>query len=395
MRSVRIFVAVVALAAGLLGSGVVEVATATPSAAACVTPQSGMYVGSFEGANGASTAFGSATYDITFTGSAFNAVVTYVEGRTVVVPGSTGSGTFDCNTFAGSGNLGGDAVNFSGSVQADGTWSGPWSDSFGYAGSFAVGPASATVSSPSATALTTGSTVSPTVPLQASVQSPTPGPLSLSTALVSGGVSPGFALLGVAVDISAPRADDTDPLTLTMTLDPSVLNGDDPSTVQVFENGAPAVQWCGPSAPPIDPSTDPCEVDPPTVDPSTGAVTFTVLSSQASVWTFGVRSGLAITTSSLPDATPGAAYGPVALQQAGAGTSASPYTTTFKWEKVTLPKGLKLSKAGVLSGKPGKLVAAGRTLVTVQVTEKVTTLNGKMKVKTTTTAQATIALTIS
>jgi hypothetical protein len=102
-----------------------------------------------------------------------------------------------------------------------------------------------------------------------------------------------------------------------------------------------------------------------------------------------------ITTSSLPSATPGVAYGPVTLQEAGAGTSDSPYVTTIKWKKVTLPKGLKLSKAGVLSGTPNKKLAAGPSSVTVQVTEKVTTLNGKKKVKTETTVQATIPLTIT
>ena len=88
------------------------------------------------------------------------------------------------------------------------------------------------------------------------------------------------------------------------------------------------------------------------------------------------------------------AYGPVVLQAANVGTSTSPYSTTLKWKKVTLPKGLNLSRAGVLSGTPNKKLAAPNS-VTVQVTETVITLNGKKKVKTKTTAQATIPLTIS
>ncbi len=105
--------------------------------------------------------------------------------------------------------------------------------------------------------------------------------------------------------------------------------------------------------------------------------------------------GFTITTSSLPSATPGVAFGPVTLQAANAGTSTSPYVTTLKWKKVTLPKGLKLSSAGVLSGTPNKKLAAGSSSVTVQVTETVTTLNGKKKVKTKTTVQANIPLTIN
>jgi hypothetical protein len=97
-----------------------------------------------------------------------------------------------------------------------------------------------------------------------------------------------------------------------------------------------------------------------------------------------------IATGGLPPATPGTAYGPVALQVANEGTSTSPYTTTLKWKKVTLPKGLKLSTAGMLSGTP-KASLAAPTSVTVQVTETVTTLNGKSKpVKTKTMVQATI-----
>jgi hypothetical protein len=49
----------------------------------------------------------------------------------------------------------------------------------------------------------------------------------------------------------------------------------------------------------------------------------------------------------------------------------------------------------VLSGTPNTKLAAGPTSVTVQVTETVTTLNGTKKVKTKTTVQATIPLTIT
>lgn len=104
---------------------------------------------------------------------------------------------------------------------------------------------------------------------------------------------------------------------------------------------------------------------------------------------------LTITTAPLPDARPGVAYGPVTLQVVGEGASTSPYTTTLAWKKVTLPKGLKLSKVGVLSGTLSKSAIAGPSSVAVQVTETVTTLNGKKKIKTTTIAHSTIPLTVS
>jgi IPT/TIG domain len=110
--------------------------------------------------------------------------------------------------------------------------------------------------------------------------------------------------------------------------------------------------------------------------------------------TTGSVVGFRIATSSLPSAAPGVAYGPITLQEAGAGSSTSPYATTVKWKKLTLPKGLKLSSAGVLSGTPSSKLIGGPSAISVQVTEMVTTLNGKRKVKTNTTVQATIPLTI-
>jgi hypothetical protein len=108
-----------------------------------------------------------------------------------------------------------------------------------------------------------------------------------------------------------------------------------------------------------------------------------------------VEGGFLITTSSLPNATPSRRYGPVTLATQEAGASVSPYVTTIKWKKVNLPKGLKLSSVGVLSGTPSRSLAAGPSSVTAQVTETVTTLKGRMKVKTKTTVQATIPLTIT
>ncbi len=111
----------------------------------------------------------------------------------------------------------------------------------------------------------------------------------------------------------------------------------------------------------------------------------------ASQWDTKAMPSVAITisdfyifTSSLPPATPGTSYGPVTLQAANVGVSTSP-----KWKKVTLAKGLKLSSVGVLSGTPSAKLAAP-TSVTVSATETVATLNGKKKIKTKTTVQATI-----
>ena len=72
--------------------------------------------------------------------------------------------------------------------------------------------------------------------------------------------------------------------------------------------------------------------------------------------------GVDVTTSSVPGATRGAPY-TVQLVAAGG-------TTPYKWKKLTtLPKGLKLSSSGLLSGTPGLKDPAGPTTVSVQVTD--------------------------
>jgi len=163
-------------------------------------------------------------------------------------------------------------------------------------------------------------------------------------------------------------------------------------------NGILPMTWSATGLPvglSIDPTTGIISGTPNT--PCTCSVTLTATDAlghtgtAAFSWTilpFGVA------TRSLPEATPGTPYGPVTLQAGGMGTSATGYITTLKWAKVKLPRGLKLSSIGVLSGTPNAKLQAGSSSVTVKVTETVTTLNGKKKIKTKTTVQATIPLTI-
>ena len=106
-------------------------------------------------------------------------------------------------------------------------------------------------------------------------------------------------------------------------------------------------------------------------------------------------SNFAITFPRLAVATRGVSYGPVTLLAGNVGTSTSPYTTKLKWKKITIPKGMKLSSAGVLSGIPSAKLAVGQSSITVSVTETVVTLKGNTKVKSNTTAVATIPLTIT
>jgi len=105
----------------------------------------------------------------------------------------------------------------------------------------------------------------------------------------------------------------------------------------------------------------------------TGSTTFTVSTTPP---------GFRISTASLPNATPGHAYGPVTLTTTGSTPGA-----TLKWKKLArLPKGIKLSHSGTLSGTAStKLVPNTNATVSIEVTETaVTTTNGKTsKIKTT------------
>ena len=102
--------------------------------------------------------------------------------------------------------------------------------------------------------------------------------------------------------------------------------------------------------------------------------------------------GFQVSTSSLPNATPGQAYAQVQLQAIGTGLGA-----TLKWKKAgTLPKGLKLSSAGILSGTPNlRLVAGSNPSVPVQVTETVITINSGKRIKTKTTVSKTLSVHIN
>ena len=108
-----------------------------------------------------------------------------------------------------------------------------------------------------------------------------------------------------------------------------------------------------------------------------------------------VIDNLNIVTSALPGAVRGTAYGPVSLVAAGQGVSSSPYATALTWSKVALPKGLRLSRTGVLSGTPSKKLVVGPTTVTVRVTETVTVVSGRSKSRTRSTVEATIPIAVT
>jgi hypothetical protein len=124
---------------------------------------------------------------------------------------------------------------------------------------------------------------SPTDPLEVSVTTPTGGPVSIDEGPGAGTPPAGFTFLGQQVTISAPAATPTLPLRLVFTVDPSLFPaGESIQTIQVFRNGA-LVGECPGSA---TASPDPCVSA--RVELADGSGRLTVLTSQASVWSFGV-----------------------------------------------------------------------------------------------------------
>jgi hypothetical protein len=99
-----------------------------------------------------------------------------------------------------------------------------------------------------------------------------------------------------------------------------------------------------------------------------------------------------VTTATLPNATPGQAYGPVPLDSIGSGPNAR-----LKWKKAaSLPTGLKVSSTGGLSGVPSLKLPHGSNLpVDLQVTELVVTIQNGKKIKTKTTALKILTLHIN
>jgi hypothetical protein len=98
-----------------------------------------------------------------------------------------------------------------------------------------------------------------------------------------------------------------------------------------------------------------------------------------------------IATQSLAQVVPGATYGPVPLSAGGVSPGA-----TVKWTKGSpLPRGLKLLKAGELTGIASPRLVAGTASVTLVATETVISFVGTKRVKTKTTVRATFLVSIA
>ena len=104
--------------------------------------------------------------------------------------------------------------------------------------------------------------------------------------------------------------------------------------------------------------------------------------------------GFSIVPVTLPRATRGRTFGPVALHATGIVPSTSASKVTISWMPVALPLGLKISPSGVLSGVVNVHLAPGTRAVKVKAIETMKTRVGGVLKVTTSAVQATFMLTI-
>ncbi len=356
------------LVAGALIAGVLTSGTGVASAGACDTVAPGEWLGTW--ADDLSPTIGGVVkFNLSFSGTSVTGVMEFATGQTVFAGDDSVSGTRSagsCTFTAEIGNL----VTIAGVIASSGAEiTGGYiyhpTGSPAYPGTWQIGRVTSSASG-TGTALTTDPEsmgVSSSVPLVSDVSSPTPGPITINQAILTGGSLHGFSVLDTIVRITAPAASPTAPLALTFLLDSSVTGGLAPSSLTVYRNGEP-VGLCLGAVPPI--VIDPCvSVREPLAAPLDG-VRFTVLTSAASTWAFATPStavtGLRITTTGLAAADLGHTY--------SHGFDAAGGLPPFKWKRVSkLPKGLKLAtKTGILSGIPKK--QSGTLAFTVRVTDK-------------------------
>ncbi len=223
---------------------------------------------------------------------------------------------------------------------------------------------------PSGGTVTGGDGSSSAAPLGAAVTTPTGGTITIVTAPPSGSPPGGYEFAGQQVEISAPPASAAAPLSLTFTIDGSVLGTASPSHLQVFRDGV-LVADCADSSGKANP--DPCVASrTPTPD---GGVTITVLSSHASSWNFGLATPPVVSAGGPYTTDEGAS-----LSLHGSATNAAGLAMTFNWD---------LGGGATATGASPTIVA-GDGPATQSVTLTVCEANGPCASDTTTIAIANV-----
>jgi alpha-tubulin suppressor-like RCC1 family protein len=142
--------------------------------------------------------------------------------------------------------------------------------------------------------LSTGIEATADQPLQVSVTTPNPGPVSIELSVTTDTVW-NYRLFDRQTIVHAPDATPGSPLQLTFRLDATLVGASDPAEIDVFRDGV-AVAGCGGSIGAAVP--DPCLASRTTL--ADGDLQFAVYTSHASQWNFGVMLDSTPPTLSLP-----------------------------------------------------------------------------------------------
>ena len=183
-------------------------------------------------------------------------------------------------------------------------------------------PAASAGNAASGGTVTAGDGNSATAPLGAAVTTPTGGTITIVTAPPSGSPPAGYQFAGQEVDISAPPASAAAPLSLSFTVDGSVIGTASPSHLQVFRDAVPVADCTGSSG---NAAPDPCVASrTPTRD---GGVTIVVLSSHASSWNFGFATAPVVSAGGPYTVDEGASF-----TLHGSASNAAGLAMTFSWD---------------------------------------------------------------
>ncbi|WP_309233804.1 hypothetical protein [Conexibacter sp. W3-3-2] len=120
--------------------------------------------------------------------------------------------------------------------------------------------------------------------IQTAITSPNAGIVTIQEQTLITNTPPSNAtFLPIQLDLTAPDATVTDPLVIVFDLDASILPADGVSAVRVFRDGVEALNCTGPAGQAV---PDPCVASRTTIAGGDGRIR--VLSSHASIWSFGV-----------------------------------------------------------------------------------------------------------
>ena len=220
--------------------------------------------------------------------------------------------------------------------------------------------------------LATGSAPSAADPLTTSVVTPVGGFVQLVEGTTTASPPGGYGLLGEQVQITAPPQTVAAPLQLTFQLHTSLLEGTAASAVQVWRDGVLVPNCVGGSAATAA-NPNPCVKQRAALSGSAGA-RVTVLSSQASTWTFGKLTAVAPSAPTDVVATPGVRSAAVSWSApaSGGGAPISSYVVTAT--PTVVPSGVTATtRTATVNGSPPATAANVTSLVngvTYEVTVK-------------------------